>query len=68
MKWFQNRQGNVPMDAGSIAGDFDMVLTFKSLPAWFSATQGAGEHSLHKFDLRGKRTLPTPATSSKPVH
>ena len=62
MKWFQNRKGNVPMDSGSIAADFDMVLVFKSLPAWYSATQGAGEHPLHKLDLRGKRILP-PTTS-----
>lgn len=54
MKWFQNRKGSEPMDPGSVAGDFDMVLTFKTLPAWFSATQGAGEHDLHKRDLRGK--------------
>lgn len=40
LRWFQNRQGNVPMDPGSVAADFDMVLTFKSLPAWYSATNG----------------------------
>ncbi len=61
MKWFQNRQGNVPMDGGSVAGDFDMVLTFKTLPAWYTATQSAGEHNLQKLDLRGKR-MPAPAS------
>ena len=45
MKWFQNRKGNVPMDEGSVAGDFDMVLTFKTLPMWFEATQKK-EHPL----------------------
>ena len=56
MKWFQNRKGDVPMDAGSIAGDFDMVLTFKSLPNWYSSTQTPGvAHTLMNFDLRGKR-------------
>jgi hypothetical protein len=66
MKWFQNRKGDQPMDPGSIAGDFDMVLTFKTLPAWYSATQNAGEHSLMKLDLRGKRILaPDAAATSK---
>lgn len=65
MKWFQNRQGDVPMDAGSVAADFDMVLTHKSLPAWYTATQGAGEHRLHKLDLRGKPTLLTTRAAAK---
>lgn len=39
-KWFQEQLGNVPMDQGSVAFDFDMVFTFKSLPAWQRATQG----------------------------
>jgi hypothetical protein len=58
MKWFQDRKGDQPMDPGSVAADFDMVLTHKSLPAWYTATQNAGEHHLLKFDLRGKRVLP----------
>jgi hypothetical protein len=53
LRWFQNRKGNVPMDAGSIAGDFDMVLTFKSLPLWFSATTHR-PNVLNGLDLRGK--------------
>jgi hypothetical protein len=54
LRWFQNRKGNVPMDAGSIAADFDMVLTFKSLPLWYSATSHK-PHLLNGLDLRGKR-------------
>lgn len=38
MKWFQNRLGTQPMDVGSVATDFDMVLAFKSLPLWWIAT------------------------------
>lgn len=55
MKWFQNRLGDQAMDPseGNVAGDFDMVLTFKTLPAWFSATQNQGQHQLLKFDRRG---------------
>jgi hypothetical protein len=33
-KWFQSRPGNVPMDAGAVAFDYDMVFAFKSLPQW----------------------------------
>lgn len=57
LRWFQNRKGNVPMDAGSIAADFDMVLAFKSLPLWYTATTGK-THALTGFDLRGKRMPP----------
>ena len=53
MRWFQDRKGNVPMDAGSVAADFDMVLTFKSLPAWYSATTGK-RHALSATDRSGK--------------
>jgi hypothetical protein len=64
MKWFQNRKGDQPMDAGSIAGDFDMVLTFKSLPAWYSATHPGDEHSLMRLDLRGKAVAPPAPTAA----
>ena len=37
MKWFQNRLGTQPMDAGSIATDFDEVFSFKSLRLWWVA-------------------------------
>lgn len=37
-RWFQDRPGNVPMDAGSIALDYDMMFTLQALPAWASAT------------------------------
>ncbi len=39
MKWYQNRLGTSPMDAGSVATDFDLVLSFKSLRYWSMATQ-----------------------------
>lgn len=38
MKWFQNRPGNKPMDAGAVAMDFDEVFSFKSLRLWRMAT------------------------------
>jgi hypothetical protein len=57
LRWFQNRRGNVPMDPGSIAGDFDMVLTFKSLPLMESA-KSHQPHPLTGLDLRGKAAAP----------
>lgn len=38
MKWFQDRTGSQPMDAGAIATDFDEVFSFKSLALWSAAT------------------------------
>jgi hypothetical protein len=43
MKWFQNRYGNVPMDDGSFATDFDEVFSFKSLPLWWKAVGATAE-------------------------
>lgn len=56
LKWFKNRKGNEPMDPGPdvVAGDFDMVLTFKSLPAWATETKQAGPHPALRLDKRGK--------------
>lgn len=53
LRWFQDRYGNVPMNAGSVAGDFDMVLTFKTLPAWYSAMNNT-EHPLSAVDKTGQ--------------
>jgi hypothetical protein len=40
IRWFQDRRGTEPQDAetGSVAADYDMVFTFKSLPMWWKAT------------------------------
>jgi hypothetical protein len=54
LRWFQNRRGNVPMDEGSVAGDFDLALTFRVLPAWFEATNGV-RHALQFLDTSGKK-------------
>jgi hypothetical protein len=60
MRWFRNRKGNVPMDTGSIAADFDMVLTFKSLPLMTSAKTHP-PHALNGLDLRGRAVTPSGA-------
>ncbi|GAB3455967.1 hypothetical protein GCM10027321_09260 [Massilia terrae] len=54
MRWFQNRRGFVPMDQGSVGGDFDLALTFRVLPAWFAATSGQ-RHALQGLDKSGKK-------------
>jgi hypothetical protein len=54
VRWFQNRKGDVPMDAGSVAGDYDLGLVFRVLPAWFEATSGK-EHALRAIDASGKK-------------
>ena len=40
MKWFLDRKGTEPMDAGSVATDFDEVFSFKSFPLWWAANSG----------------------------
>jgi len=42
-RWFQDRPGTEPQDAGQIALDYDMVFAFKSLPAWKAATDTTGQ-------------------------
>jgi hypothetical protein len=42
-RWFQDREGTQPFDAGSVATDFDMVFAFKTLPMWWHATGPAGQ-------------------------
>jgi hypothetical protein len=54
VRWFQNRKGDVPMDAGSVAGDYDLGLVFRVLPAWYEATTGK-EHALRARDASGKK-------------
>ncbi|MGJ9417883.1 hypothetical protein ACHAC9_08975 [Massilia sp. CMS3.1] len=53
LRWFQNRLGDVPMDAGSVAGDYDLALTFRVLPAWHEAKSGK-KHALRKLDAGGQ--------------
>jgi hypothetical protein len=43
LKWFKNRLGTQPMDAGSIATDFDEVFSFKSLKLWWAAVGPANQ-------------------------
>ncbi|MBC9883140.1 hypothetical protein G8O24_38265 [Bradyrhizobium sp. INPA01-394B] len=49
-RWFQDRSGTQPIDAGSIATDYDMVFAFKSLPMWWRATGPSGQSA--PFSMR----------------
>jgi hypothetical protein len=40
------------MDTGSVAGDYDLALTFRVLPAWHEAKSGK-KHALQKLDAGG---------------
>jgi hypothetical protein len=44
------------MDAGSVAGDYDLGLVFRVLPAWIEATSGK-EHALRSLDASGKKIV-----------
>ena len=41
------------MDVGSVAGDYDLALTFRVLPAWHEAKSGK-KHALQKLDAGGQ--------------
>lgn len=55
MRWFQDRSGTEPMDAGSIATDYDMVFAFKTLPMWWRATSPAAAAAEAPFAMRLQR-------------
>jgi len=57
MKWFQNRLGTEPMDAGSIATDFDEVFSFKSLKLWWAAVGPATQVTPQLYMSHGTGTL-----------
>ena len=46
MHWFQSRPGTEPADSGTVAFDYDMVFTFKSLMAWQTVQPEASRAAL----------------------
>jgi hypothetical protein len=61
--WFQSRSGAEPADSGTIAFDYDMVFTFKSLTAWQSVQPGARATAL---GLAARRLIPILSYSGRP--
>lgn len=43
--WFRDNSGNEPFDKGQVAMDYDMVMAFKSMPA-YNAAQGSNKNTL----------------------
>jgi hypothetical protein len=48
--WFRDNYGNVPFDSGQVAMDYDMVMAFKSVPA-YEAAQPSGQPQLLKKNI-----------------
>ncbi|AEE48678.1 hypothetical protein [Haliscomenobacter hydrossis] len=48
--WFRDNDGDAPFNSGQVAMDYDMVMAFKSIPAYLAA-QPSGQHKLLKKNL-----------------
>jgi hypothetical protein len=62
MRWFQSTPGNQPMDAGTTALDYDMVLAFKSLQIWQNA-----RNPNQRVILLDRRGQPLEGYNGKPI-
>ena len=49
--WFRDNWGNVPFDSGQVAMDYDMVMAFKSVPA-YEAAQPSGQNQVLKANVQ----------------
>ncbi len=63
MHWFQSRPGTEPADSGTVAFDYDMVFTFKSLMAWQSVQPGASRAAL---GVAARRPIPVMSYNGRP--
>ena len=41
--WFRDDYGNVPFSPGQVAMDYDMATAFKSIPAYYAATEASSK-------------------------
>lgn len=65
--WFRDNYGNVPFDSGQVAMDYDMVMAFKSIPA-YQASQPSGQTKLLKTNLEAVRKFRKHNSKSKFWH
>lgn len=65
--WFRDDYGNVPFDSGQVAMDYDMVMAFKSIPAW-QAAQPSGQNKMLKANLEATSRFRQRYTRSKFWH
>lgn len=68
-RWFRNNAGNVPFDSGQIALDYDMVMAFKSIPA-FNESKGTNttQNKLFQSNIKAIREFRRHKTRSKFWH
>lgn len=65
--WFRDDYGNIPFDSGQIAMDYDMVMAFKSIPA-YNAAQNPGQKTLHANNIEAVKKFRRHNTKSKFWH
>lgn len=65
--WFRDDYGNVPFDAGQTGMDYDMVMAFKSIPAWQQAQPG-GQNAVLRKNLELVRKYRRHNTNSRFWH
>ena len=65
--WFRDNWGNVPFDSGQVAMDYDMVMAFKSVPAWQQA-QSTGQNPQLKANIEAVQEFRRHNTRSRFWH
>lgn len=65
--WFRDDYGNVAFNGGQIAMDYDMVMAFKSVPA-YQAAQPAGQNMMLKANLSAAKQFRRSHTRSRFWH
>jgi hypothetical protein len=66
-RWFRDDYGNVPFDSGQVAMDYDMVMAFKSVPA-FEAAQPSAQNKLLRSNIEAVKKFRRHNTNSKFWH
>ncbi len=66
--WFRDDPGTVPFDSGQVGMDYDMVMAFKSIPAWQQAQPAAGQNKLLRKNLDAVKKFRQHYTRSKFWH
>jgi hypothetical protein len=65
--WFRDNAGNVPFTPGQVAMDYDMVMAFKSIPAYYQA-QPTGQGKLLQAHIEAIQEFRRHSTRSQFWH
>lgn len=65
--WFRDNYGNVPFDSGQVAMDYDMVMAFKSVPA-FEAAKAPNQNKVLRDNIEAIRKFRRHNTKSQFWH